>query len=241
MLEELVSSPLFIISCVVVGLFLVGLIIAGSAHSRFFKLMDKYSQIPNSTGLYTYEVIDYAIQQNKQKTKLYIAGEKVEDCYDPVNDSIILKENIFYGTSVASLAVASHEFGHSMQRYKNNVWFAICHLFQKLNSLFSGLFFPLVILGLIVWLIPFELNIIGKVMIYVGLFSFFVTLFLKIFLIPLEFGASRNAKKFLKKQIGIKGKELSQVKELLNAAGMTYVASLFATPYKVIRFIFKGY
>ncbi len=241
MLEDLISSPLFIITIVIIGLFLIGLIIAGTAHRRYYNLREKFSQIENSTGVETYQIIEYGIQKNEQKTGLYIAGEKVEDCYDYVNDRIVLKEDVFYGTSVASLAIACHEFGHSMQRYSNSFWFAMCYFFNKLNSFFSGLFFPLVLIGLIIWLIPFELNIIGEVMIYVGLFSFAVTLLTKLFLIPLEFGASKNGKKFLKKQIGIKGKELSQVKELLNAAGMTYVASLFATPYKVIRFIFKGY
>ena len=241
MLDELLANPLFIITVIIIGLFLIGLIIAGTAHKHYYNLKAKYDQIENTTGMPTFKVLEYGIRENKQKTKLYIAGDKVEDCYDYVNDNIILKEDIFYGTSVASLAVASHEFGHSMQRYNNSFWFAMCYFFNKLNSFFSGLFFPLVLIGLIIWLIPFELNIIGEVMIYAGLFSFAVTLLTKIFLIPLEFGASKNARKFLKKQIGIKGRELNQVRKLLNAAGMTYVASLFATPYKVIRYIVKGY
>ena len=76
-------------------------------------------------------------------------------------------------------------------------------------------------------------------MIYVGLVAFLVTFLLKIFLIPLEFNASKNARKFLKNQIGIKGKELSQVRKLLNSAGMTYVASLFATPYRIYQALFR--
>ncbi len=241
MLEELISNPLFIITLVAIGLFLIGLVIAGTAHQNFYSLLTKLQKEENSTGSYTYEVIEYGIQHNNQKTQLFIAGEKIDDCYDYENDSIILKENVFYGTDIASLAIASHEFGHSMQRYNSNFWFFVCHIFQKLNSFFSGLAFPLIFIGLIVWIIPFELNIIGKVMIYVGLFAFLVSLLLKIFLIPLEFGASKNARKFLKNQIGIKGKELAKVRKLLNAAGMTYVASLFATPYRIYRYIFKGY
>lgn len=241
MIDELISNPLFIIVSVAIGLFLIGLIIAGTAHRRFFDIKEKLDKVENSTGTCAFQMIDFGIKKHNQKTQLFIAGDKVEDCYEYVKDAIILKENVFYGTSVSAMAIASHEFGHSMQRYNNSIWFAICHFFQKLNSFFSGLCFPLILIGLIVWLIPFELNIIGKVMIYVGLFSFIVSFLLKLFLIPLEFGASKNARKFLKNDIGIKGKELGQVKKLLNAAGMTYVASLFATPYKIFRYIFKGY
>ena len=239
MLEELISNPLFIITLVAIGLFLIGLIIAGTAHQNFFALKEKLSKVETSNNLCAYQVLEYGIQHNNQNTKLFLAGEKVDDCYDYVNDAIILKEDIFYGTDVASLAIASHEFGHSMQRYNSSFWFFLCYIFQKLNSFFSGLCFPLIFIGLIVWIIPFELNIIGKVMIYVGLVAFLVTFLLKIFLIPLEFGASKNARKFLKNQIGVKGKELSQVRKLLNAAGMTYVASLFATPYRIYQTIFR--
>ncbi len=241
MLEEIFASPLFFITIIIIALFLIGLIIAGTAHRKFFSIKEELEQVQSSTNSPAFKVLEYGIKTNKQKTQLYIAGEKTENCYEYVKDAIILKEDVFYGDDVASLAIASHEFGHSMQRYHNNFWFFICYIFSKLNALLSGLFFPLTILGLIIWLIPFELNIIGKVMIYVGLISFAVSLLLKIFLIPLEFGASKNAKKFLKNQIGIKGKELTQIKKLLHAAGMTYVASLFATPYRVIRFLFKGY
>lgn len=241
MIDDLISSPLFIVVSIVIGLFLIGLIIAGTAHRRFFRIKEKFDQVENSTGATASQIIDFAIRKHNQRTRLFIAGDKVEDCYDYVNDAIVLKEDVFHSTSVSSMAIAGHEYGHSMQRYNHSIWFAICQFFQKLNSFFTGLFFPLVLLGLIVWIIPFELNIIGKVMIYVGLFSFLICFLLKLFLIPLEFGASKNARKFLKNDIGIKGKELSQVKKLLNAAGMTYVASLFATPYRIVRYIFKGY
>lgn len=241
MFEGLIENPLFIISLIVIGVFLIGIIIASTAHRIFYQIRDELMTVENSTNAQTYEVLAYGIEKFKQKTKLFLAGDKVDDCYDYVNDRIILKPEIFYGTSVASLAIASHEFGHSMQRYNNNIWFAICYFMQKLNRFFSGLFLPLVILGAIVWVIPFELNIIGKVMIYVGLGALAITILMKLFLIPLEFGASRNAKKFLKKHVGIKGKELRDVKRLLRAAGFTYIASLFEGPYRVIRFIFKGY
>lgn len=238
MFEELIENPLFIISLVVIFVFLVGMIIAGSAHRIFYKIKDELMNVESSLNAQAYQVLAFGIDKFKQRTQLFLAGDKVEDCYDYVNDRIILKPEIFYGTSVGALAIASHEFGHSQQRYNNSIFFAICYFLQKLNRFFSGLFLPLVLLGTIVWIIPFELNIIGKVMIYVGLGALAITILMKLFLIPLEFGASRNGKKFLKKHVGIKRKELRQVKRLLRAAGFTYIASLFEGPYRVFRYIF---
>lgn len=238
MFEDLVNDPLFIISLIVIGIFTVGIIIAATAHSIFYRTKERLMKVENSTNAYTYEVIAWGIKKFNQRTKIYLAGEKTEDCYDYANDRIILKDDIFYGTSVASLAIAGHEFGHSMQRYNNSILFAICCFLQKLNRFFSGLFLPLVILGTIIWIIPFELKVIGEIMIYVGLFALLVTILMKVFLIPLEFGASHNAKVFLKKHVGIRGKELREVKRLLRAAGFTYVASLFEGPYLFVRFLF---
>lgn len=238
MFEELLENPLFYVSIAIIIIFLVGMIIAGSAHRIFYKIKDELMGVESSLNAQAYQVIAFGIDKYKQRTKLYLAGGKVEDCYDYVNDRIILKPEIFYGTSIAALAIACHEYGHSQQRYNNSIFFAICYFLQKLNRFFSGLFLPLVILGTIVWIIPFELNVIGEVMIYVGLGALAITILMKLFLIPLEFGASRNGKKFLKKDVGIKGKELRQVKRLLRAAGFTYVASLFEGPYRICRFLF---
>ncbi len=238
MFEELIENPLFIISLLVIVVFLIGMIIAGTAHRIFYKVKDELMNVESSLNAQAYQVLEFGIDKFKQRTKLYLAGEKVDDCYDYANDRIILKPEIFYGTSVASLAIACHEFGHSRQRYSNSIFFAICYFLQKLNRFFSGLFLPLVLLGIIIWVIPFELNIIGKIMIYVGLGALAITILMKLFLIPLEFGASRNGKMFLKKHVGIKGKELRQVKRLLRSAGFTYIASLFEGPYIVFRYIF---
>lgn len=239
MITSLLTNPLFILCFIAILVFIVGLIIASTAHKTFYRRLEKYRDVENSTGVQTFKILQYGIQKNKQKTRIMQYDGKQGDCYDYVQDVILLKEENFFGTNVTSLAIASHEYGHSMQRYQNSIWFPICLLFQKLNSFFSNLAFPLLFIGLIVWLIPFELNIIGKVMIYVALSAFTISLILKLILIPLEFGASRKARKFLKKDIGIKGKELAMIKKIQNAAGMTYVASLFATPYKIVYYLFR--
>ena len=240
MIEELLASPLFIIVCITIVVFIIGMIIASSAHRRFMELAEQYSDTSTSLGLNTAEFLYRSIEMlGQEKTKLAMAGEKVADCYDYINDTIILKEEHLQSYSITSLAIASHELGHSMQRHANSFWLLLGFIFQKLNKFFQGLFLPLILIGLVVWLIPFEFSMVGEVLIYVGLGALAVSVLLKIVLIPLEFNASKRAINFLKKHIPLDRQEIAVVKKLLNAAGNTYIASLFEKPYIIYRALFK--
>jgi len=242
MLEELLMNPLVILVLVGIFIMLIGITMASSAYPRFLQISEKYSDVPHSLETISAEVIAWGIKNLHQRTRLVaLKSDEQGDFYVPKSDTICLTNKVYFGKSITDLAIASHEFGHSIQKNKNSFGTKICYILHLINNFLLNISWPLVFLGFIIYLIPFDYNLIGKVMIYVGIIGYFVNIMLKIALIPHEHNASTRAIKFLKSKTNLSKQEISQIREVLRAAGDTYIASLFYRPYRIIRFIFKGY
>lgn len=213
-------------------LFIIGICIAGSAHDKFDKIIEKFSSYKNSQNLNTYELLTVCIKMLGQNTEVYYhADDELGDCYYSSSDKIVLNKKTFYGKSIVDIAIGTHELGHSIQKNNSSVILFFTRILQILNSLLAGLFLPLILLGLIVYIIPFEYSFVGEIFIIIGIASFVVGLLLKILLIPLEYDASRRAQKFLRNNVPLTKQEIKIIKKVHKKALLTYVASLFEKPY----------
>lgn len=142
------------------------------------------------------------------------------DHYDPANKKLCLSSNVYNTPSVAALGIAAHETGHAIQHAKAYAplkWrTAIVPMTMAASRIlpfviFGGLFFRMT--GLIT----------------IGIYCYLIVTAFQLVTLPVEFDASRRAKIILQ-QMGIiqPGAESAGVKNVLNAAALTYVAAFIA-------------
>ena len=86
------------------------------AQSNITSTYNKYSKISNSKKLSGKDVARMILDRNglHNVTIGEISGN-LTDHYDPRNKNIRLSQNIYNGTSIASVSVAAHECGHAIQ------------------------------------------------------------------------------------------------------------------------------
>lgn len=212
-----------------IGLYFLALIIPLIAQIMVSSRYKKYSNIDNDKKISGFEVARKILDKNGLND-LYIVETKgtMSDHYDPKRKTVRLSSEVFHGTSIASIAIASHECGHAIQH-------KVGYMPMKLRSFI----FPIVSLGtkfayvvLMIGLIANMLNFIwaGIMLVGLGLVFQLVTL-------PVEFDASKRALYELENNTLIHKSDIDGAKSMLTAAAMTYVAGVLSSAIEILRLI----
>jgi len=151
------------------------------------------------------------------------------DHYDPRRKVLNLSPNVYRGNSVASVAIAAHELGHAMQDQENYYPLRLRSMLVPAVNIGSTLGWILIMLGLFI-------NMIGIA--WLGVFAFSGGAIFALATLPVELNASARAKKLLHDCGIIQGEEEQRgVNSVLNAAALTYVASLFTAVMQLLYWI----
>ena len=180
----------------------------------------------NITG---FDVARQILDKNNLEDVLILETNGVlTDHYNPSRKVIKLSKNIYESTSISSLAVAAHEVGHAIQDKENYIFLKIRSLIFPVVNLTSRFSFIILILGFI--LESMNLITIGIITIGIGILFELITL-------PVEFNASRRALKELEDLNLTDNSDKKEVRNVLTAAALTYVASVVAEILQLIRLI----
>ena len=184
---------------------------------------NKYSQVPNSSGLSGAEVAAHILQRaGIGDVEIVESNNLLTDHYDPLNRRLVLSPGNFEGRSAAAMGVAAHECGHALQHQQayapltwrmasvNMVGFASQAVYiLPLVGWFTHLLAPMLILLCFGWAIIMLFNLIT---------------------LPVEFDASARAKRVLA-DMGLMRtqEEAHAVNGVLDAAAFTYVAAFITS------------
>jgi hypothetical protein len=152
----------------------------------------------------------------------------LSDHYDPRSRSVHLSPEVFRGVSVASTAVGAHEVGHAIQHAQAYAFFR-----------FRSAMFPAVQFASNIWLI----FIVGGLILgafglaYVGIALYAIAVLFQIVTLPVEFDASKRAKRQLTDLGLVAANEGVGVKSTLTAAAWTYVAGALASVAMLLYFL----
>lgn len=217
-------------------IFIVFGIISFAVSQRLKNKFKKYSQIPLKSNMSGKEVADAMLRQNGiYDVKVTSVPGKLTDHYNPSTKTVNLSEEVYYGRSVASAAVAAHECGHAVQH-------AVAYGMLELRSA----------------LVPVQ-NVSGKILNFVVLFAIFggavmmnigwtnillviiacyfiLTLFSFITL-PVEFDASKRALAWIEKEAVVSPQEHDMAKDSLKWAAMTYVVAALGSLVTLLYYI----
>lgn len=202
-------------------LIIIPLILGLWAQSRVSNTYNKYSQIRARSGITGREAAAYVMRRfGINDVSIVPIRGKLTDHYNPASKQLALSEENFYGTSLAALGVAAHEAGHAIQ---HAVGYKALELRMALIPItnFSSRLLPFVMIG------GFFFGMIG--LIKLGVLIYLVLTLFQLVTLPVEFDASRRAKKELAGLGIVDSDEAVGVSRTLDAAGWTYVAAFIAS------------
>lgn len=185
-------------------------------------------------------------------------GVKVEetngfltDHYNPVTKKLVLSTSVYHGKSAAAAGVAAHEAGHAIQHARKYAPLWLRSALVPVANLGSRLGILLIILGL-------SLSVgynaassqsmgtassgggIAHLIAMAGVALFGGAVLFTLVTVPVEFDASRRAKRLLG-ELGVvqTQNEAKTVASVLLAAGLTYVAAAVSSLLQLLYWLFK--
>lgn len=210
-------------------LYIVILIVPIIAQIRISSAYSKYKKCENTSKLSGFEVARKILDANGLED-IYVVetSGNLTDHYDPSRKVIKLSKDIFHGTTIAAASVAAHECGHAIQDKDSYTFMRIRSFLVPVVNLVSSLSWFVIIIGLFTEM--FNIFVFG-----IGLIS--ITLLFQLVTLPVEFDASKRARVELAKLNLIGNDEDIGVKKMLDAAAMTYVASVLTSVLEIIRLV----
>ncbi len=191
------------------------------AQHKVTSTYNKWVRVPSRGGITGREAADAVMRKaGVAGVQIVETGGHLTDHYDPINKRLVLSSENYRGTSLAALGVAAHEAGHAIQ---HKVGYQALKLRMALVPItnISAQMLPLIMIGGILF------NMLGLLML--GVFVYLILTIFQLVTLPVEFDASRRAKKELV-AIGIIGPdEMPGVSQTLNAAALTYVAAFVSS------------
>lgn len=218
-------SPAYMMGYLLVG---IGALIMIYAQMKVSSAYSKYEKIPNSRGITGAMVAREILDRNGlHDVVINQVKGKLSDHYDPRNRTVNLSQGIHDGTSIAALAVASHECGHAIQ-----------HLVGYRPLVFRNSILPLCNVGQYLgWIAVFIGLLMNNTNVaWIGVILMSGILLFQIVTLPVEFDASSRALQILKTNY-LTNDEYSGAKSMLSAAAFTYVAAMLSTVLSLLRIV----
>ena len=167
---------------------------------------------------------------------------KLTDHYHPAKKQVNLSMSTYGSASVAAVAVAAHEIGHVMQRQEGYVPYKIRNALVPVTNIGSRLALPVMIVGILLDALLFGTEAYGfapygRWMVYAGIALYGLSSLFMLVTLPVEFNASRRAKKMLVEDGILQKDEIPGASKVLSVAALTYVASLCVSLVYFLRFM----
>ncbi len=189
---------------------------------------NKYLRVRASRG-YTGEQTARRILDTNglDNVRIEMVRGHLTDHYDPRSKVLRLSQDIYYGTSITSVAVAAHECGHAIQHAKGYVFLNFRSALVPVVNFASSISWVLIALGFILTG-PF---------LEIGILLFSASVLFQIITLPVEFNASSRAIVQLSNMGIVEGREVNQSKKVLTAAALTYVAAALTSVLQLLRLL----
>lgn len=151
------------------------------------------------------------------------------DHYDPRRKVLRLSEEVYYGTSITSVAVAAHECGHALQHAYGYKPLEIRGAIVPVVNFASSLSWILIFVGLFLSG--------NNTMLQLGILMFSATVIFQLITLPVEFNASSRALVQLQDLGIVDSGEAKESRKVLSAAAMTYVAAALTAILQLARLL----
>lgn len=217
-------------------LLIIGAVITLIAQFRVNRVYKVYAKVKNRRNITGMQAARKVLDNNGlQNVQIEMVQGKLTDHYDPKDKSMRLSEEVYNGTTVASVSIAAHEAGHAIQDGVGYKFLNFRNTMVPAVNFSSNISWVLIIVGLLIGITQ-GLSI-GTILFDVGIIFFLVVILFHLVTLPVEFNASSRAIQQLE-SLGIVGSdEIAGSKKVLSAAAMTYVAALAVAVLNLARLL----
>ena len=215
---------------------LPGIIFAIYAQAKVSSAYSNYSKVLGAKGYTGEQVVRKMLEVNGiEGVEIARINGELTDNYNPRTKVISLSNKVYSGTTIADLGVAAHECGHAIQHAQNYAPMKFRTFVAVLSNVSSRLLWPLVAIGLF---LGFAVNSpYGKIVMWSGIIIFGLSFIFSLITLPVEINASKRALSALVQVEALDEMEVVGAKAVLNAAALTYVASVVVSLLELLRFI----
>ncbi len=216
-----------------VVLMVVGLIVSSTLKSKF----REYSMDPLPNGMSGKDIAEKMLRDNGiYDVKVISVEGELTDHYNPINKSINLSTEVYYGKHISAAAVAAHECGHAVQ---HATAYSMLMLRSQLVPVvqISSTLMNLLVIGLAFAgaMMPQLLNTFLLIFI-IG--QSIVTVF-SLVTLPVEIDASRRALKWLNNTNILYGDKYYKAKDALKWAAYTYVVAAIGAIATLLYYLWR--
>lgn len=212
-------------------LILIGLAITLIAQAKMKSAYARYSQAASSKGLTGAEVAKKILLMNGiyDVAVMPVSGT-LTDHYDPSKKTVNLSQAVYGSSSIAAIGVAAHECGHAIQDSVEYAPLKVRTALVPVANFGSGISWYLILAGALIG---------GRLsfLIEAGIVMFALAVGFQLITLPVEFNASSRALKELSEIGIINDDERGDVKSMLSAAALTYVAAAATGILQLLRLI----
>lgn len=214
------------------------LIFSGWASMRVNKTFSAYDKVQTRSCMTGYDTaVRLMSRRGVHDISVNRVDGKLTDHYHPTKKQVNLSMSSYGSASVAAVAVAAHEVGHVMQKKSGYVPYKIRNVLVPVTNIGARLALPLVIVGVLLDLFLTVTPMpVGQWLVYIGIALYGLSTLFMLVTLPVEYNASRRAKKMLIEDGILTREELPGASKVLSAAALTYVASLLISLLYFLRF-----
>jgi uncharacterized protein len=198
---------------------IVFMIIGSLVSMQLRKKFRKYAETPISSGMSGHQIAEKMLYDHGISGVKVISVEgRLTDHYNPLDKTVNLSHDVYYGRNAASAAVAAHECGHAVQHAKAYAMLQLRSALVPVVSFASRWVHWVLLAGIIM------INTFPTLLLF-GIILFGATTVFSFITLPVEFDASRRALAWIQSSRVATTQEYAQSKDALWWAAMTYVVA----------------
>jgi Zn-dependent membrane protease YugP len=217
---------------IVVVFAILGFVVSSKLKSKF----KKYSQTALQANLSGAEIAKLMLaDHNIHDVQVVCVEGQLTDHYNPLNKTVNLSPDVFYGRNAAATAVAAHECGHAVQHATSYAWLNFRSALVPVQNI-SGKILNVVLIASLFG--GFALGLPVPIIGYIVVGSYSVMTLFTLVTLPVEFDASNRALAWVQNRNIVTRPEYDMSKDALHWAAMTYVVAALASLATLAYYIF---
>ncbi len=163
----------------------------------------------------------------------------LSDHYNPATKTLALSEGVYDSPSVAAIGVACHEAGHAVQHAHHYKPLWLRSALVPTANIGSRIGYFVMLGGLFLMFITRNFAL-GQSIVLVGALLFSAVLVFQVITLPVEFDATRRAKRLAVEYGIVSAQERQGMDKVLDAAALTYVAAVVSTLMTLLYFLVRS-
>lgn len=210
-----------------IGIMLLSWLVSSNLKSKF----EKYSRIRLDSGMTGRDVALKMLHDNGiYDVQVTCTPGSLTDHFNPMNKTVNLSEDVYYGNSVASAAVAAHECGHAVQHAIGYAPLKMRSALVPVVSFASNIMSWILLIGMLL------INVFPGLLLF-GIILFASTTLFSFITLPVEINASQRALVWLKSSNITSPYNHDKAEDALRSAAYTYVVAALGSLATLLYYV----